>query len=48
MKKTTKARKDERDRLASQGRELLASWERDIRIKDLKKAMETWREEGVR
>ncbi|CAJ1376171.1 unnamed protein product [Effrenium voratum] len=40
VKSTTKARRDERDRLASQGRELVASWERDIRIKQLKRAMD--------
>ncbi|CAE7222136.1 unnamed protein product [Symbiodinium natans] len=40
VKRTTQARRDERQRLASQGRELVASWERDIRIKDLKRAME--------
>ncbi|CAK9049405.1 unnamed protein product, partial [Durusdinium trenchii] len=40
VERTTKARRDERDRLAYQGRELVASWERDIRLKDLKRAME--------
>ncbi|CAE7473681.1 unnamed protein product, partial [Symbiodinium necroappetens] len=40
VKRTTKARREERQRLASQGRELVASWERDIRIKDLRRAME--------
>lgn len=44
VEKTRKDRRDERNRLASQGRELIASWERDIRLKDLKRAMEAGRD----
>mmetsp|Transcript_128893 Transcript_128893/g.181810 ORF Transcript_128893/g.181810 Transcript_128893/m.181810 type:complete len:263 (+) Transcript_128893:52-840(+) len=40
VERTTKARREERDRLVSQGKELVSSWERDIRLKDLKRAME--------
>ena len=44
VEKTRKDRRDERNRLASQGRELIASWERDIHLKDLKRAMEAGRD----
>ena len=40
VERTTKARREEREHLASQGRELVASWERDIRLKDLRRAVE--------
>ncbi|CAE8704319.1 unnamed protein product, partial [Polarella glacialis] len=41
VKSMTRGRKDERDRLADQGRDLVKNWERDIRLKDLKKAIES-------
>lgn len=44
VEKTRKDRREERQKLACQGRELMASWERDIRLKDLKRAMEAGRD----
>jgi hypothetical protein len=40
----TKARGMEYDRLANQGREMVFAWDRDVRLKSLKKAMETGRD----
>eukprot|EP00931_Biecheleriopsis_adriatica_P011715 TRINITY_DN112794_c0_g1_i1.p1 TRINITY_DN112794_c0_g1~~TRINITY_DN112794_c0_g1_i1.p1 ORF type:complete len:281 (+),score=78.30 TRINITY_DN112794_c0_g1_i1:48-845(+) len=40
VKNMTKARKDERDRLVNQGKELVNSWSKDVMLKDLKRAIE--------
>jgi len=40
----TQARGGEWERLAKQGRELVNSWDRDVRLKSLKKSMETGRD----
>lgn len=44
MTKMVKERGLERDRLANQGRELVNSWDRDCRLKSIKKACETGQE----
>jgi len=44
LQSMTKDRGVEFDRLANQGRELVNAWDRDVRIRSLKKAMETGRD----
>lgn len=40
VKNMTKSRKAERKKFVNQGKELVGAWERDIRLKDLKKSIE--------
>lgn len=39
IRQMTRDRKAERDRLSNQGREMVKSWDRDIRMGEIKKAI---------